>query len=379
MPPPRHTPVHIPHAPSAAPLTPQQKQFNRHVERIEEQRTLLAAWQEAVDGYHARHAREYLPLYQAHCALRIEWVRHLDAASDDKTLSRADRQTLGEAITGHLAPLIDDSADAATRAELQSIYHRHGGSGRDTEEAAGSASAQEKAQELFGREPDGQGMDPDSPEDFMRRLDEQLHTRQAQAEQQRATARQSARARKLGARQRKEQEAAAQATQSLREIYRRLASALHPDRETDPAERERKTALMQRVNQAYADHKLLDLLQLQLEIAQIDAAHIAGLGEERLRHYNRVLAAQLDELQSALRALEAPFLPAFGAEPRTRLKPADLQRALRAHMQALEQDTMVLRQQLQRLRADPAALKPWIRSERLRQKKAHGEDLAGWF
>jgi curved DNA-binding protein CbpA len=37
----------------------------------------------------------------------------------------------------------------------------------------------------------------------------------------------------------------------VREVFRKLASELHPDRETDPAEHARKTELMQRVNQAY--------------------------------------------------------------------------------------------------------------------------------
>ena len=49
-------------------------------------------------------------------------------------------------------------------------------------------------------------------------------------------------------------------SQSIREVYRKLAGALHPDRESDPQERERKTALMQRVNQAYAKNNLLQLL-----------------------------------------------------------------------------------------------------------------------
>ncbi len=40
-----------------------------------------------------------------------------------------------------------------------------------------------------------------------------------------------------------------QTSQSIRELYRKLVSALHLDREPDPQERERKTLLMQRINQ----------------------------------------------------------------------------------------------------------------------------------
>jgi hypothetical protein len=203
-----------------------------------------------------------------------------------------------------------------------------------------------------------------------------MQAQQAQAEQQRE-ARRAARPRKPSARERKAQEAAAQATQSVREIYRKLASHLHPDRENDPAERERKTALMQRVNQAYADNKLLDLLQLQLEIEQIDPAHIAGLSEERLKHYNRVLAEQLNELQQEVQEVEGHFLMQYGLDPYRRIKPASLMRELRTHMQIIEHENLRLRQELNALRTDPAALKGWIKAERQQQKEQ--DDIDPWF
>ncbi|WP_341888453.1 hypothetical protein [Variovorax sp. YR752] len=46
----------------------------------------------------------------------------------------------------------------------------------------------------------------------------------------------------------------------MRDIFRKLASALHPDRETDAQQRKVKTALMQKANQAYAANDLLALL-----------------------------------------------------------------------------------------------------------------------
>lgn len=39
----------------------------------------------------------------------------------------------------------------------------------------------------------------------------------------------------------------------LRNVFRQLASAVHPDRESDPDERDRKTALMSEANAAYAN------------------------------------------------------------------------------------------------------------------------------
>lgn len=94
----------------------------------------------------------------------------------------------------------------------------------------------------------------------------------------------------------------------MREVYRKLASAPHPDRETDAAERQRKTVQMQRVNQAYQSGDLLALLNLQLEIEQIDAAHLASLSSQRLAHYNQVLREQLAELKAEIEMVITPFL-----------------------------------------------------------------------
>ena len=369
-----HAPVHIPAAQQGTPLTAQQKKFNRHIERIAEQRELLAAWQQAIDAYRERHAREFVPQQDAYRALLIELVQYLDTASDNRKLGKADRRTLAEAITDRLAPLIDTVSDEATREQLKQIYNRHSGSDYDAEEAEGNDIARDMAQamakDLFGVDVDLQDADMDSPEDFLRRLQEQLDAQQAQQDEaaRLREAQRAARPRKPSARERKAQEEAAQATQSVREIYRKLASHLHPDRETDPDERARKTALMQRVNQAYQDNKLLDLLQLQLEVEQIDPEHIAGLSEERLKHYNRVLAEQLRELQQEVREVQEHFVFDFGLAPWRNYKPASLMRELRTLLQTIEHENLRLHRELAMLRTDPGALKAWIRAERQQQK-----------
>ena len=93
----------------------------------------------------------------------------------------------------------------------------------------------------------------------------------------------------------------------MREVFRKLVSELHPDRETDPVEYARKTEAMQRVNQAYKAGDLLALLEMQLRIEQIDPAALAGLAEERLRHYIHVLEEQSRRLRDELAEFVAPF------------------------------------------------------------------------
>ena len=380
----RHpAPVRIAAAHPSAPLSAQQKKFNRQVERIAQQRQMLADWQQAMADCRERHAREMVPLQQATIALQVDLVQWLDAQSSDKALTKAERRTVSEAITDRLADMLDAVSDETTRERLKEVYNRHSGSDYDAEEAEGNEAAKEMAQamarDLLGVDLDLQDADLESPENLLRRVAEQMRAQQAQEAQaeQHRQAHRAARARKPGARERKAQEEAAQATQSVREIFRKLASHLHPDRESDPAERERKTALMQRVNQAYADNRLLDLLQLQLEIEQIDPAHIAGLSEERLKHYNRVLAEQLTELQQELRQEQARFMMEFGVDPGQFTKPAGLMRDLRAQLQVLVFDNLQLRQELNALRGNPAALKSWIKTERRRQKEQDAMD--DWY
>ncbi len=155
---------------------------------------------------------------------------------------------------------------------------------------------------------------------------------------------------------------------SLREIYRKLASALHPDRELDPAERERKTVLMQRVNQAYDKKNLLQLLELQMEIEHIDQTAINSLSEERLAHYNKILKEQLAELEQQVRFVDYDFKMRFGMDPFSSLKPESL-------MRHLEQDIVLARQELRDIESDVnatqnlASLKALIKEMRRRQRE----------
>ena len=64
---------------------------------------------------------------------------------------------------------------------------------------------------------------------------------------------------------------------------------------------------MQRVNQAYDANDLLTLLGLQLEIEQIDAAHLSSISAERLAHYNQILSEQLTQLEAELASVIEPY------------------------------------------------------------------------
>lgn len=135
---------------------------------------------------------------------------------------------------------------------------------------------------------------------------------------------------------------------------------MHPDREPDATQRAAKTALMQRVNSAYEAKDLIGLLQLQLEIEQIDASHIANASNERMKHYNKVLSEQLAELKTEMEMVEDEFCRVFSLQPDLNLKPDKLgllfkqiQRELHAALSQQERDLRMLQ--------NPTATKRWLK------------------
>lgn len=169
--------------------------------------------------------------------------------------------------------------------------------------------------------------------------------------------------RKQTARQQAREDAEAQrdtdAQHAVRDVYRSLASALHPDRELDSAERARKTALMQRVNVACGAKNLLALLELQLEIEQIDQTAIGNISAARLAHFNRVLAEQFNELKYEV-FLEKHFLRLdYGVPDEVTRLPSMALRALDREAQAMRQELGHVERDLELLQ-DIKGIKAWL-------------------
>ena len=175
-----------------------------------------------------------------------------------------------------------------------------------------------------------------------------------------ARAQQSAKGRQAEAAQQRQHAAAQQAGQSVRVIFRKLASALHPDCEPDPAERQRKTLLMQQANQAHDRNDLLTLLTLQLDLEQIDEQHLASLTDDRLLHDNQVLQEQLAALQQEVADSASPYLAQMGSAAWGRKPvPATIDAALMLDMLALDDAEHGIRHDIVRLR-DPATRRALI-------------------
>lgn len=302
---------------SQAPLSKEQQAFNKLIKQIETRRTKLAEWQSAIDQFDQKYAAELAPLHEKTAAIRLKLLHSLDRSYSTKGLTKPESRKLSQVIVELAEALLEIGDNEAAKA----IYNRHTGSDYDAEALAQEEFAREQikamAEDVLGIElPDD--IDLSSPEAVIAQMESQYR---AQEEAREAAAANRKKSAKQAAKEAKAQAEEKQISQSIREVYRKLVSALHPDREADPDERQRKTALMQRVNEAYEKKNLLQLLELQLELEHIDQAHLAGLDPTRLRRYNKVLKEQLAELDTELEFIELDFGARYNLPMHLKLKP----------------------------------------------------------
>lgn len=354
-------------------LTKGQKAFNTLIKQIERQRARLAAWEAAIPPYQQKYTGELQPLVESSVDLQVEMVHCLDRACDLKGLTKSERRMIGELITelaGEIAAARDDAA-------LKAVYNKHSGSDFDSEAAASVMGMKSMMEQVLGMDL-GDDLDMSSPEDLMQRAQAKMLEAQAQfdADRQADDERRSRRKKspRQVAREARQEAEAQQISQSIREVYRKLVSALHPDRETDPRERDRKTALMQRVNQAYDKKNLLQLLELQLELEHIDQAAINTMSDERLKHYNKILKEQVAELELEVMHVEGGFRAQFDISPFVDVSPSTIMRDLARDIAGVRHAVRGLQRDLLAFE-DVKKVKAWLKEMRRRARQVEFDDL----
>jgi hypothetical protein len=328
-------------------LSKPQRTFNSLAERIRRGRELLAAWEAFIPRFQTRLTRELAPIEDEMRETQRRVVQQLQAllagANTDR-LSRRHRAKVRALLLQVVANLLEDGPDA----ELEALHDRYS----HVSHAERSREELELAEALFGQVFGRDVVRGHEARNVDELMDHAVDKMAAAAEmrERKASARQAPRGRASRAAERKAQEAR-EASQSVRDIYRKLASALHPDRETDPTERDRKTALIQRANQAYERNDLLELLTLQIETEQIDAGALADVPEARLGHYNRVLLEQAHVLEAEVRERAAVFRIEFDLTMRD-VTPERVEQALNVRIAEARNMLTQMERDLERL-GDP--------------------------
>jgi hypothetical protein len=353
------------------PLSPQQKKFNQLVKRIDVARRRLATWVEHVPLYAQAHHHRAQPLRTELAGLQQQMVRRLDKMSampggpKQGGWSKAQRETMSRVICDVTAQFIDDEdTTPEVAAELKALHDRHADVDFDEQARESMAVMKTMIETVSGLDLGDETFE--SEEELIERARERMKEHQQQradAPEPDADPGHAGRYRRAEHAARRQQakhaKQAEEASQSVREVFRKLASALHPDRASDDADRASRTAMMQRVNEAYANKDLLTLLSLQLEIEQIDAEHLARATSQRAAQYNRVLTEQLQELEAEIEAREFGFCAEYGITTSRRLDPERLGMLLDQEVAALR-SALVEAQRDLRLVQHAAGAKRWL-------------------
>jgi hypothetical protein len=316
---------------SRGPLTRAQRSFNRLTDKIRRQRAELAEWDAYTHRFEQRARSELDPVGHELRDRQRRLVKRLDALltapEPGERLSKRHRAR----VKSQIVDLIDAVRAGGPDSELEALYHRHSDISREQLRREEMGMMEHALSGIFGAEA-VRGHEAIDIDELLQHAGENLAGRAAEEERERRerAAKRAARGRRptraeLAAERRAQAER--EASQSVRDIFRKLAGALHPDREPDSTQRERKTALMQRVNHAYKQKDLLELLTLQIEIEQIDADQLANAPEQRLEHFNAVLREQSETLAGELEQRIEPFQMFLGTFA-GRATPKSVDRAL---------------------------------------------------
>lgn len=310
---------------AASQSSPEQLQFNQLTQRIIEQKQELAQWHAAINQYQQKYHADFVPLLSDYDNIRTKLALRLDASYIEKTLSKKDQEKIAHLII----ELCTSILERQDHPELQLLIEKY------------SDSSEVPTDEVAAITPAEQMIDFNDEAAVLRYMEEQEQEWSRQSQEREQLARERKKKSKLGAKQKAIENERIQSSVSIREVYRKLASALHPDREPDEQERHRKTELMKRVNTAYDKKDLLQLFELQLEIEQIKPDQFEQLNAEKLIHYLHVLNQQSDDLQHEINHLQKTAFSSTdhskkGVSPKR--KPEHLLRELKRQITQLENE-----------------------------------------
>ena len=299
--------------PSAqAKLTPAQQRFNdllAQIERLSGHIQRLGAWSDQHRYAHIQALRD--SLLQAQAQRKNLFVFLHDRLQTADLTVQQHRMARGKLRS--LIGQLDATTDPALQA-LAEVYVSEEDMQEAAEEQAQAAQRLRERIEAALGQPIEKPSQYQTPEEMMAAGMRQWQ-RQQQADDERKAAKRAAR---KAVKQSQKKNTAAEngheakfspppvdASSTLRTLFRQLASALHPDRERDEAERLRKTALMSEVNAAYQKNDLTTLLRLQMQVMQVSPSNAPRLADDRLIAMNLLLKDQVSALEDDLDQLQS--------------------------------------------------------------------------
>ncbi|MBC7706184.1 MAG: hypothetical protein H7274_19825 [Rhodoferax sp.] len=343
-------------------LSAEQRRFNQLLERTELLAGRIEAARVLADAHRIVWSAALRPLESQRNLLMRDMALWLDDRLKRPGLTRKQQQMASDIICELAGSLVLEGVE-----NMRELHDAHSDETLGEQEKASAAETQAFLEEMLG-EALNSDQEFANPQDVLHASMEQIR-QQAEAHQQARAAHKAKRARTAQKQQTEDADGA------LRTIYRQLASALHPDRETDPAEQVRKTALMSEANAAYARRDLLALLQLQLRADLADVRKVSTMAKEKIAALTALLKERVDVLARELRDFENHSRAEFDLPPHLPLNAAGLRRHMQEQKHSLLADIGMMQRDFVRVR-DDAEFKRWLRDQqRLAQEEERFERM----
>lgn len=353
--------VRIEESQQQACLSPAQKKFNGLIKKIGTQKKLLTTWQETIPQYQQKIASKLMPLHDILRDHQVEMVMLLDTLYTTHKFTHNQQDKIAYLIASISGTLISQYG----RDDLKPLYDHYSEQNYDDAALEDNEMTHELLKSMFeqefGVELDDEKFDFSDFEGTSARLTEKMQEQEQRTQESRSKRKKSS---KQLAEETRAQEEEAIVSKSIQAVYRQLVTALHPDRELDPTERERKTELMQKVTVAYGKKDLLQLLELQLSVEQIDQNNINNIADDRLKRYNTVLQNQLEELQQEVMQIELSIKGMTGFAPYERLSPKQIFVLLNEDIRRLQNQISRIQHDLM-LFNDVKQFKSWLKGYRI--------------
>lgn len=338
-------------------LSKAQKQFNKLVKQIEKEREKLLAYKDIIPHFQQKYSAEFEPLLENAQKLKGNLIRLLDSAYEEKGYNKTERSK----INNYICFMLDELIDSINDYNLKDIYNKHTKGNFDEEVEDEKQALKSMFKTELGLDLDDD-FDLNSPAEIMAKLAHQMNEKNEHEEQRHAQKKKSAKAQ---AKEQKLKDNELEVSRSIKEVYRKLAAQLHPDKEHDLLEQDRKNTLMQRVNIAYENGDLLQLLELQLETEQIDQKMLNSLSADRLNTYIRVFKEQLTTLQEEVRGIQLGFKIRFKFNSEAGIGPLFLMNGLQKEIENMRAHIASITLELN-LFNEKKVLKTWLKSYRIR-------------
>jgi hypothetical protein len=299
------------------------------------------------------------PLKATHRGLLRRTVLLLDERLSGKSLSASLKEIAAGVLCG-MARTLAQQGDV----EMAKLHDRHAKVDLAQLQAREAAALRAQLEQALGSPIDDLPAGASADEVLavgMARLRQQ---RDVEKEQRRETAERKKAKKKPSAVQARNLTEQADASDLLRSLFRRLASALHPDRETDAQERVRKTELMGEANAAYARKDLVALMQLQQTAELTLAAGGAEWAAEQLAAMTVLLKQQVADLERERAARQEALTHEFDVPSGLGVTSKTLQMVLNEQVQELEEVVAQMDQDLENLQSD-LGFKRWLKEQQV--------------